>query len=132
MTFHHIGVATKSIEKSIIAYEALGYELSSKFIDTVQGVNLAFLNKLGFPTIELVSPFSEFSPVSDIINKSGTTPYHTCFEVENIEVAIVNLRSRRYLLLKPPVPAIAFNNRMICFMFHNSSGLIELLQKEVK
>jgi methylmalonyl-CoA/ethylmalonyl-CoA epimerase len=54
MKIHHYGLATKSIEKSIKPFLALGYEICSETIfDPLQGVNLLFLKNENDHIIEL-------------------------------------------------------------------------------
>lgn len=130
MTVHHYGIATKSIEKSVKYFLALGYEKSSLTIfDKIQGVNLQFLKNAHSHCIELVEPVNAESPVSKILATSGTSLYHICYEVEDLVDTIESLKKQRYMLVLPPVPAIAFDKRKICFLYNPSVGLIELLEK---
>jgi len=126
--FHHIGIATDSIKNTAQHYIAADYIASDTIYDPIQKVYIAFLQKNGMPLIELVEPNMEHnSPVSKIIEKSGVSPYHICYEVENIENAIEELKKKKYLLLARPAAAVAINNRKICFLFNKEVGLIELL-----
>jgi methylmalonyl-CoA/ethylmalonyl-CoA epimerase len=133
MRFHHIGIAVKKINESIKAYEALGYSKSSDIIfDPIQKVQLCFLGKDESPTLELVAPISTDSPVTNILAKNGPTPYHNCFEVDDIAESVASLKQFGYKRLSAIVPAIAFGNRRICFLYHKEVGLIELLEKTLK
>lgn len=132
MTFHHIGVATLNIEASSLAYALLGYQVGLSIYDPKQKVNLCFLEKENAPTIELVSPTEEASPVNNILKKNGTTPYHTCFEVEDIENQILVLKKSKFMVVVKPIEAIAFDNRRVAFLFNKDAGLIELLEKANK
>ena len=129
--FHHIGIATDDIEKSISLYEVLGYVSQGlrTVIDPIQKVELAFMFRENHPLIELVSPLDDNSPVRSILSKMRTTPYHTCYEIPIIEETIKDLKKQRFILIQKPTPAIAFNNRRIAFLFHKNFGLIELLEK---
>lgn len=131
MNFHHIGVAVKNIQEGIKCYNDLGYTLQNDtiFQDDIQRVLICFMHQEGHPLIELIAPNSENSPVTKVLQKNGACPYHTCYEVDDLEAAILELRSKKYVPLAKPVPAIAFNNRHICFLLHKEIGLIELLQK---
>jgi methylmalonyl-CoA/ethylmalonyl-CoA epimerase len=133
MRFHHIGIAVEKINESIKAHEALGYTTSSEIIfDPIQKVQLCFLDKNESPTLELVAPISTDSPVTNILTKSGPTPYHNCFEVDDIAESVASLKQYGYRRLSALVPAIAFGNRRICFLYHKEVGLIELLEKPQK
>jgi len=130
LKFHHIAVATKNITKSINVYQNLGYKLVSDVSsDPIQKVKVCFLEQENHPCVELVEPLSEGSPVKEILKKSGTTTYHFCYEVENIQEIIDKLKKLRFVLLGNPVEAVAFDNRKICFLYNTNYGLIELVEK---
>ena len=80
--FHHLGIATKSIEKCSDIYIKLGYTMSETTVEPTQNVKISFLSKKDSPLLELVEPINRDSPISRIVQQSGTTPYHTCYEVE--------------------------------------------------
>lgn len=127
--FHHIGVATPSIEKTSYLYIKAGYDLSETIIDSVQNVRIAFLTKKNMPAIELLEPIDKTSPVFNVILRSGVTPYHFCYEVSNIDDSIERLEAMNYNPISPPVEAIALGNKKICFLHHKDAGLIEIVSK---
>jgi len=129
MVFHHIGIATDSINKTSKYYLNAGYHMTNIISDTIQKVNIVFLSKSNMPLIELLEPISEDSPVTKIIKKNGVTPYHVCYEVEDINQSVAALRKMRFMPLFKSVEAIALDNRKICFLFNKEIGLIELLEK---
>lgn len=129
-TFHHVGIASEDMTKTSEQYLAAGYNMSAVIYDKVQQTNISFLYKEGSPLLELVEPEGDISPVRNIINKGGVTPYHFCYEVANLDDSIDQLRQKKYVLLVKPVEAIAFDGRKICFLFHKDIGLIELLENE--
>ena len=130
MKVHHYGLATKSIEKSIKSFRALGYETCSTIIfDPLQGVNLLFLKNENDHLIELVEPGQEENPVAKILYKLGSSLYHICYEVENLDLKIEELKKQRFVQIIPPTPAVAFNGRKICFLYNPNLGLIEFLEK---
>ncbi|OQA94741.1 MAG: hypothetical protein BWY22_02363 [Bacteroidetes bacterium ADurb.Bin217] len=127
--FHHIGYAVKSIEETAKFFLFLGYTITKTVIDPIQRVHIAFLLKEHTPCIELVQPIDDESPVVSILQKNGVTPYHICYEVEDINEAISEMRKQKFIPLFNPVPALAFDNRLICYFFNKNVGLIELLNK---
>lgn len=130
LKFHHIGVATEDIKASILLFQKLGYMSSEIYRDEEQEVDLAFMNREGDSTvIELVAPYQKRSPVDKILEKNGTMPYHICYEVEDIDLKIRELKKLRFLQITKKTPAKAFDNREICFLYHKNYGMIELLQK---
>jgi|TARA_B110000908_G_C9798701_1_gene247696 methylmalonyl-CoA/ethylmalonyl-CoA epimerase len=129
MIFHHIGIAVNNIENAQKSYEKLGYKMTLTIIDPIQNVKLCFLDKSDSPIIELVCPVDDKSPVVSILKKNGAMPYHTCYEVVDIEVEIKKLKKNGYIQVSKTVPAIAFENRLVCFLYNKNIGLIELLNK---
>ena len=130
LIFHHIGIATPDIERTATLYKQADYRMTEIIADPIQNVNICFLSKKFHPLIELVSPLNTDSPVSKIIEKSGVTPYHMCYEVDDILESILKLKQLKFFSLSKPVPAMALQNRLICFLYHLDSGLIELLQSK--
>lgn len=128
MKFHHIGVAVKEIEKTAAVYVQGGYKKSVITFDPVQQVNICWLTKEGMPTVELVEPVDDLSPVCKTLEKNGVTPYHTCYLVEDIEKAIAELRKMRYVVVVKPVVAPAIMNSKVCFLYNKHVGLIELVE----
>jgi methylmalonyl-CoA/ethylmalonyl-CoA epimerase len=130
--FHHIGIAVHNIKTTAQYYLDAGYNKSETIYDPIQNVSIAFLEKNGMPQIELVeSTPPTNSPISKIIEKSGVSPYHICYEVDNIESAINELKKEKYLPLASPVTAAAMNNRKICFLYNKDVGLIELVENSI-
>ena len=129
--YHHTGVATKDIEITSAFYKNIGYSQSEIVIDKIQNVRICFLSKKNSPLIELVEPINECSPVNEILKKNGNIPYHFCYEVDGMTEAILEMKKSGFIKIINPVPAKAFNNRLICFLYNKDVGLIELLEKEL-
>ena len=128
--FHHIGYAVKDIEKTAEYYVNSGWIISDIIIDRIQNSKIAFLKKQGMPPIELVAPVNEKSPIINTLKKNnGSTIYHVCYEVDNIDAAVAELRKMKYIKLFNPVEAAALNNRKICYLFNKEVGLIEVIEK---
>ena len=127
--FDHIGVAVPEIEPTAEIYKAAGYEQTEPVYDPIQNVHICFLHKEGMPTVELLAPHDNTSPVQQTLDKMGVTPYHKCYEVDNLEVAIAELRKQRYIVVRKPEPAVAFNNRRVSFLYNKQVGLIEIVEK---
>ena len=126
--FHHIGVAVKDIDATVPIYEQGGYKRSASIFDPIQNVNICWLTKDGMPTVELLAPVDETSPVNKTLEKNGVTPYHTCYVVENIQEAVAQLRKQKYVMVSKPAEAVAFCGSRVCFLFNKNVGLIELVE----
>lgn len=128
MKFHHIGVAVFDIDITAKYYLDAGYTKTETVYDPHQNVNICFLTKEGMPMIELLAPKEETSPVTKTLDKSGVTPYHFCYEVDDINQAIADLRRLKFVPLIKPVEACAINDKKVCFLFNKQVGLIELVE----
>ncbi len=129
LKFHHLGIATKSIEKCAALYSKLGYTMSEIKEEPTQNVRITFLSKKGSPALELVEPLITDSPISRITQQSGTTPYHTCYEVEDIFETIDGLEDLNFRPLFEPIMTEAMEAGLFCYLFSVEIGLIELYQK---
>lgn len=128
MKFHHIGVAVKDISATAAVYVTGGYKQSDTIFDPIQNVNICWLTKENMPVVELLEPVDETSPVNKILEKNGVTPYHTCYIVEEIELAMKELRKMKYIVVSKPAEAVAIHGCKVCFLFNKNVGLIELVE----
>lgn len=128
MKIHHIGYAVKNLEATLDLFLKLGYELvSGQIRDEKRLVEIAFV-QLNGTMVELISPMRDDSPISNYLSKIGNTPYHFCYEVENIEETIKSLRALRFLVVEKPSEAIAIDNQKVAFLYNPKYGLLELLE----
>lgn len=128
LIFHHIGIACHDISRTKAFYLAMGYEEHPVVDDPWQHVRVCFMDQPGAPRLELLEPLDEQSPILRTLKVAGVSPYHFCYEVQDIVTAIASLRKERFLLLSGPVPACALNNRQVAFLYHKNNGLIELVE----
>ena len=130
LQFHHIGIACFNIEETAAFYKERGYFLTQAVYDPIQNVHIAFLNSENpvFPCLELISPHDDTSPVCKNLQKNGVSPYHICYETEDLEDAVAELKKQKFIAVSKPSPAVAFGGRRVCFLFSKSVGLIELVE----
>jgi len=127
--FHHFGVACKDIDRTAEVYSEIGYKKGDIVFDPLQNINICFLTHPTMPLVELLSPVNEKSPVVQILEKNGTTPYHICYEVEELDSFIKVLKKQKYLVVSKPKEACAIAGRRVVFLYNTDMGLIELLEK---
>ena len=125
----HIGYAVHDIQKTAQYYVDGGWSLSEIYDENVQNTKIAFLTKVGMPTIELVSPLDGESPVDNILKHSGVAPYHICYGVDDMMAAVEELYEEGFKPLFMPVKSVAMNNREICYLYHLELGAIELVTR---
>lgn len=127
MTPHHIGYLVKNIERAIHRFNALGYETVSDITyDKYRDIDICFLRN-GPYLVELVMPCSENSVVYGLLKKSGCSPYHICYRVDNIDKEAAVLREQGYLPMGEIWPAPALHDSPAAFYFNRWLGIIELI-----
>ncbi len=118
--FDHIGLALESIK------DVFGDKLEI-VSDDIQNVSVAFI-KWGGIKVELIEPLNEDSPIIPSLKK-GQRLVHLCFRVSDIDDAIKKGRKNGFHCIAKSVPAKAFKNKRITWLFSKTYGLIELLEK---
>ncbi|MFY9608289.1 MAG: methylmalonyl-CoA epimerase [Blastocatellia bacterium] len=130
MKIDHLGIAVRSITDSLGFYrEALGMELAGTETIEDQGVRVALL-PVGESRIELLEPFSDDTPVGRFIAKRGEGLHHICYEVQDLESKIEDLKSRGLRVLDG-YPRRGAEGKLVAFLHPASAGgvLVELVEK---
>lgn len=129
MRINHIGYAVRRIDRAIMAFQKLGYEFEPAIDDTDRNVKLAFGVKDGY-RIELVAPLDHKaeSPVDQYLSNAVGTPYHICYESEDLDAEVKKLQGQGYKVVIEPRPAVVFGNKRVVFMMNIGFGLIEIVE----
>jgi methylmalonyl-CoA/ethylmalonyl-CoA epimerase len=131
MEIHHIGYVVKDLNKSLELFKKLGFEIDKELIrDEKRSVDILFL-KNGYFLVEIISPINSKSPIINYLNKMGNTPYHFCYETNDLEKTIKELRKNKFIIVESPSDAIAINNQKVAFLYNPHYGLIEILEKNI-
>ena len=131
---HHIGYVVPAI---VPAMEGFLRSLNATwdqqiFEDPLQSVKVAFLSiRPNEPQIELVEPVGDRSPVQKFLQEKGGGLHHFCYETESLEAEVQAFRSRRAMLVKRPLPAVAFGGRRIAWVLTQENLLVELLERRI-
>jgi methylmalonyl-CoA/ethylmalonyl-CoA epimerase len=131
LRIHHIGFVVPSIKDSAPGFvRTLGANWDEVvFADPGQKVKVTFLRIASDDVLfELVEPDAEDAPVNRFLKEKGQGLHHLCCEVNGLEEAIAELRSKGALLAKPPKPAVAFGGRRIAWLLTTEKLLLELLE----
>jgi methylmalonyl-CoA/ethylmalonyl-CoA epimerase len=127
LRFHHLGFATKALADDVHVYGLLGYAPEgSEFIDQRQGVRGRFLVGQG-PRLELLEPLSGSEVLSPFLRR-GVKCYHHAYEVECLDTSLSAFRAMRALVVREPVPAVAFDGRRIAFVMLPNAWMVELIE----
>lgn len=141
MKIHHIGYLVKNIEKSAAAFEAAGFERvlysNGEFIfdDNTRQCDISFMricgNISGGSCIELVAPQSPDCPIYGLMKQYKNSPYHICFESENLDDDVARLKQSGWSVFLPSAPAPAIDGRNVVFLIHRSAGIIEIVDSQM-
>jgi methylmalonyl-CoA/ethylmalonyl-CoA epimerase len=133
LRIHHIGFVVDSIERSGKRFaESLALCWNQKvFFDSLQKVNITFMKSADQtdPQIELVEPCGDDSPVRPFLLKGGGL-HHLCYEVQSLETQLEISCSQGSKLVRPAMPAVAFDGRRIAWIYSKERLLIEFLESE--
>jgi methylmalonyl-CoA/ethylmalonyl-CoA epimerase len=123
----HIAIAVDSIQQSLgLMRDTFGLEL--EYEEQIGQTRLAML-PVGQTYIELLEGQGPESGVTDWINRKGTGLFHICFEVEDIEEAIAELKAKQ-VKLQSETWRIGHGGSKIIFLDPASTGntVIELAE----
>jgi methylmalonyl-CoA/ethylmalonyl-CoA epimerase len=116
---HHVGFVVRSIAASAQSFvDALGADWDGiTYEDPLQNVRVTFLRPsiAASPEFELVEPLDENSPVHRFLNAGGKIN-HICYEVPDLKETLEALNPKENLVVRPPLPAVAFGGRPIAWV----------------
>lgn len=125
----HIGVAVRSIEAALPAWEKLGFALTST--EEVAGMHLkvAFL-RAGDAWIELLEPTDADTPVGRFLERRGEGMHHLAFYVMDIEAALSRAEALGLRLIDR-TPRAGSHGMKIAFLHPSgvAGTLVELCQR---
>jgi methylmalonyl-CoA/ethylmalonyl-CoA epimerase len=131
-TFHHVGFVVASIKESVQGIaKSLDAEWDGEIIlDPLQSVRVTFLRReqAADPLFELVEPVGDKSPVLGFLKRGGGL-HHLCYQVDHVEKQLELSRAGGGLVVRPPLPAVAFGGRRIAWFYTKEKLLIEYLER---
>ncbi|TKJ41016.1 methylmalonyl-CoA epimerase [candidate division LCP-89 bacterium B3_LCP] len=126
----HIAIAVADLDAAEVVYrDTLNLEWGGREEVATQKV-LTSIFKVGESRLELVSPTAGDSPIAAFLRKKGGGLHHICFEVDDIEAEMKNLKDKGMRLLNStPTPGVG-GSRVVFLHPKDSSGvLVELVEK---
>jgi methylmalonyl-CoA/ethylmalonyl-CoA epimerase len=128
---HHIAIAVQSISTALPAFaDALGLTVTHTEEVASQGVRVAVL-PVGATWLELIEPMGEASPIRRFLSHHGEGIHHICFEVDDLEATLEQLKERGMRLVDDK-PRRGVEGARIAFVHPSSTHgvLIELHERE--
>jgi len=129
----HIGIAVSNLQESLSFWErSLGIELHGIEEVAEQNVRTAFL-PVGGTEIELLEPTNVDSSVARFIEKRGEGLHHIAIRVDDIEVALAELKAKGIQLIDEK-PRNGASGARIAFVHPKATHgvLLELCERKRK
>ena len=125
----HIAIVVEDIEEALKFWrDALGLELLQVEEVPEQESVVAFL-PVGDGEIELVKPTTEESGIARYLHKRGPGIHHICFEVDDIQATLDNLKQKGVRLINEEAMTGSGGNKMAFIHPESTHGvLVELYE----
>lgn len=102
MKIHHVGYLTKNLNKTKFLFEKLGFIMEKeKAYDALRKIHIVFMLN-GDYRIELIEPDGEESSVWGLLKRYKNTPYHFCYEVDDMNDAVKKMGGGGILRFQNP------------------------------
>ncbi|NQV38141.1 MAG: methylmalonyl-CoA epimerase [Candidatus Marinimicrobia bacterium] len=129
----HIGLAVDSIDTAAPFWRDV-LQLTHRGSEEVklQGVNTDIYDTSS-GKVELLEGTNPDSPISKFLEKRGSGIHHICFEVDNVESAMTELKENNIQVIGDN-PTIGAEGYKVIFIHPKSTGgvLVELAEKPLK
>jgi methylmalonyl-CoA/ethylmalonyl-CoA epimerase len=125
----HVAIVVDNIDNALsFWHDALGLEMTHLEEVKEQESIVAFLPAAG-SEVELVKPTTETSGVAKYLVKRGPGMHHICFEVDDIEETLAQMKAKGVKLINE-TPTIGAGGKKIAFVHPSSTNgvLVELYQ----
>ena len=131
MIIDHVGIAVRSIERSIAHWQTVfGYEQVTEIVtNTRQKARVVFLARRGSLQVKLIEPTDSTSPIHTLAQRGGGL-HHLCFRSESVDAEVVRLEALGLRVIAPPQPGEAFEDEKIAFLYAGDGLSIELIDTE--
>lgn len=126
---NHVAIVVPEIEGALSFWrDGLGLDLHHVEDVPSQKSQVAFL-PVGESEVELVKPTSDDSGVAKFLTDRGPGMHHLCFEVDDIDGMLVDLKAKGIRLINET--ALQLEGRKVAFVHPKSANgvLVELYQR---
>jgi methylmalonyl-CoA/ethylmalonyl-CoA epimerase len=131
-SLHHVGFVVSSIQHEVREFAgSVGAQWDEViFEDPLQKAKVTFLRSScpADALIELVEPAPMQSPVLQFLEKGGGL-HHMCYEVDDLDAHLRTMREHGAVMVRRPLPAVAFGNRRIAWTLTKGKLLLEFLER---
>ena len=132
LTFDHIGILAKSLDTSAAEFGgAVGAtEATARFDDPVLTVSVRFLRDRSGVVYELIAPLGDSSVISGALRKNANIINQLAYRTPSLAEGAARLKSKGFLILGPPLPALAFGGASVQFLMSPMGFIIELIEAQ--
>ncbi len=126
----HIGIAVDSIDRDAPFWKHI-LNIPHRGTEVVEGQGvMTDIYDTGRGKVELLEAMGEDSPIGKFLENRGAGIHHVCFEVDNITIAIKELKEFNIQVLSNE-PTIGAEGYKVVFIHPKSTGgvLVELAEK---
>jgi methylmalonyl-CoA/ethylmalonyl-CoA epimerase len=116
----HLGIAVRDLDEALATYaQAFALRVDHREIIDDQGVEAVAL-RVGESAVELLQPTRDDSPIARFLAERGPGIHHVAYAVDDIEAALVTLRSQGVRLIDER-PRIGLGGKRIAFIHPKST-----------
>jgi len=128
MVIDHVGIAVRSLERSIPRWQAaFGYAQATDIVvNTRQRVRVVFLEREGSLPVKLIEPTGVDSPAHAFVQRGGGL-HHLCFRAESVASEVARLAALGMRSITETQPGEAFEGESIAFVYAGDGLNIELI-----
>ncbi|MCX7757231.1 MAG: methylmalonyl-CoA epimerase [candidate division WOR-3 bacterium] len=130
-SLNHIGIAVNSIDEVLKIYQEI-FKLSEPKILELKEMNLKIaLFYLTGIKLEFIEPLSSETTIAKFLDKRGPGIHHLCFNVENIEKVLEELKSQGIILIDEKPRIGALGNKIAFISPKSTNGVLIELSEEI-
>ena len=127
--FSHIGIIVKNIQKfGQILETLLCAEPISEVVEDPNQKAFLQMYRSGETFLELIAPASEDSSVQTALKRHGEGLAHLCFETNDLEQTLKNIRKQGVLVFRSPTPAALFAGKKVAFAILPNQMIVEFVE----
>lgn len=127
----HISLPVPDIDVAWEQFRFLGYKEESVGVieEEEYGIKAKVISKDGV-TLELLTPLGDpdKSPYADQLKQKRYCMDHICYEVDNLELVMQQLRKKKFIPISQPRVTVVWNKKAV-LLANRKMGVIELLEK---
>ena len=127
---NHVAIVVPDLAAASGLYRRVfGARVSEPHALSAHGVTAVFV-ELPNTRIELLEPLGDASPVHGFLERNPAGGmHHVCYEVDSLDAQLEQSREAGCLVVKNPLPAVAFGGRRIAWVYTRQKLLIEYLER---